>query len=57
MSGFNNDWACPNHKREDGRMEFCPTGGCREGCCARDLAADLSRLTGEEVTMEQVHMA
>ena len=56
MCGFDDDWSCPDHKYEDGRMKPCPLGGCRKGCCARNMAADLERLTGEKVTMEQVHV-
>jgi hypothetical protein len=55
MCGFDNDWACPNHKTENGKPERCPAGGCRMGCCARDKQADLERLTGQPVPLEAVH--
>jgi hypothetical protein len=40
LSGFNDDWRCPNH-RHPGRDEpaYCPIGGCsKEDGCARDKA-------------------
>lgn len=56
MSGFDNDWACPNHRHEGGRMKACPDGGCPRNQCARDLADYVERLMDSPIGMEEVHV-